>query len=109
MKLNKAKNQIPHLSTINNLKSKEYFTIQNDDYSMKKALTKYREKNNTIINNNKIYQPNLFTNDFSEILPKRHKIIKNSSFKLDKNLLEPRAKVKEFYKIQPKILDSFFS
>ena len=63
----KAKNQIPHLSTINNLKSKEYFTIQNDDYSMKKALTKYREKNNTIINNNKIYQPNLFTNDFSQI------------------------------------------
>ena len=43
------------------------------------------------------------------IFLKLHKIIKNSIFKLDKNLLEPRAKVKEFYKIQPKILDSFFS
>ena len=41
------------------------------------------------------------------IFLKLHKIIKNSIFKLDKNLLEPRAKVKEFFKIQPKILDSF--
>ena len=111
VKTTKAK-QIPHSSIFNNLKSNKYFTINGDsDYKfMKKALTKYREKNNT--NNsitNKTYQSNLSTTNEISIYPNKQKLRKNISFKLDKNILnyaEPRTKVKEFHKIQPKILDN---
>ena len=106
-------NKIPHNSILNNLKSNKYFTFNenSDSKSMKKALTKYREKNN--INNsvaNKTYQSNISTtNDNTSIYQLKQKLHKNISFKLDKRILnfaEPRTKVKEFHKIQPKILDN---
>ena len=107
----KTKKQIPHNSNLNNLKSNKYFTINNDDNSMKKALIKYREKININNNpNNKTHQSNISTSDYSQIYPGKSKLNKNYSFKLDKNILnyaEPRAKVKQFHKIQPKIIDSF--
>ena len=77
---------------------------------MKKALTKYREKNNAINNNNKTHQSNISSTDVSQIYPIKAKLLKNASFKLDKKLLnyaEPRAKIKEFHKIEPKLIDSF--
>ena len=111
---NIKKKQIPHNSNLNNLKSNKYFTINDDDNSMKKALTKYREKNNIYNNknnqNNKSHQSNISTSDYSQIYPMKPKLHKNYSFKFDKNILnyaEPRAKVKQFHKIQPKIIDSF--
>ena len=110
---NKNKDKIPHNSKLNNLKSNKYFTINTDENSMKRALTKYREKNyNTInINNeNKTHQSNITSTEYSQLYPIKTKLHKNASFKLDKKLLdyaEPRTKVKEFHKIQPKIIDSF--
>ena len=108
------KKQIPHNSILNNLKSNKYFTINNDDNSMKKALTKYREKNKINNNqnntNNKSHQSIISTSDYSQIYPIKPKLNKNYSFKFDKNILnyaEPRTKVKQFHKIQPKIIDSF--
>ena len=103
---NIKKKQIPHNSNLNNLKSNKYFTINDDDNSMKKALTKYREKNNIYNNknnqNNKSHQSNISTSDYSQIYPMKPKLHKNYSFKFDKNILnyaEPRAKVKQFHKI----------
>ena len=106
----KNKNKIPHNTKLNNLKSNKYFTINVDENSMKKALTKYREKNNTINNINKTHQSNISSTDVSQVYPIKAKLLKNTSFKLDKKLLsyaEPRAKIKEFHKIQPKLIDSF--
>ena len=110
----------PHETVSNKIRYKKYFTINNDDNPMKKALTKYRESNNNNINNdknnktnknnkaNKILNPKSESN-FSNTYPKKPKFHKNISFKVDKKLLnfaEPRTKVKEFYKIQPKTIDS---
>ena len=119
----------PHETIINKKKFSDYFTINNDDNSMKKALTKYRENNNNINNNknnkanknnkiNKINKNNKASktlnpkseSNFLNTYPKKPKFHKNISFKVDKKLLnfaEPRTKVKEFYKIQPKTIDSF--
>ena len=105
----------PQNRNLNNLKSNKYFTINNDKCSMKKALTKYREnkKININFNNNcinKTEQKNISISDLFITTPIKSKIHKNISFKVDKKLLsyaEPRTKVKEFYKIQPKIIESF--
>ena len=105
----KINNQIPHNSKLNNLKSNKYFTVDNNENSMKKALTKYREKNNTINNASKTHQSNISSSDSSKLYPIRIKLHKNVSLKLDKKILnyaEPRTKVKEFHKIQPKIIDN---
>ena len=94
-------------------KFSDYFTINNDDNSMKKALTKYR-KNNKINKNDKAFKtlnPKSESN-FLNTYPKKPKFHKNISFKVDKKLLnfaEPRTKVKEFYKIKPKIINDSFA
>ena len=109
---------IPHNTKLNNFKSNKYFSLENNHNSMKEALIKYREKsqkneknekNDTI---NKTQPSSLSTIDISNINQTKQKFNKNNTIKLDKNLLnyaEPRTKVKEFHKIQPKIIDSFFS
>ena len=109
----KNKKLIPHNTNLNNLKTNKYFTYDDNNNCMKKALTKYREKNyNTNNNNNnisKIHQSNISTTYCSNIYPIKTKVHKNISFKVDKNIInyaEPRTKVKEFHKIQPKIIDS---
>ena len=110
----------PHETVSNKIRYKKYFTIDNDDNPMKKALTKYRENNNNNINNNKNNKTNKNNKEnkilnqksesnFSNTYPKKPKFHKNISFKVDKKLLnfaEPRTKVKEFYKIQPKTIDN---
>jgi Dullard-like phosphatase family protein len=106
---NKSKKLIPHNSNFNNLKSNKYFTNNTEENSMKKALTKYREKNINNNNNSSKIQSNISTTYCSNIYPVKPKMHKNLSFKVDKNILiyaEPRTKIKEFYKIQPKINDS---
>jgi Dullard-like phosphatase family protein len=81
---------------------------------MKEALTKYREKSQKNEKNDSINrtQPSYSsTIDISNINVTKQKFNKNNTIKFDKNLLnfaESRTKVKEFYKIQPKIIDSFF-
>ena len=109
--LHKNSNKIPHYSNLNNFKSNKYFTINIDKNSMKRALTKYRQNNINVINNsNKTHQSNMSSTDYSQIYQTKTKLHKNASFKLDKKLLEyaePRTKIKEFHKIQPKIIDSF--
>ena len=107
----KVKKQIPHNSNLNNLKSNKYFTINNDYNSMKNALIKYREKNNIKNNpniNNKTQLSIISTSDYSQIYQIKQKLNKNYSFRLDKKILnyaEPRTKVTNFHKIQPKIID----
>lgn len=109
--IHKNSNKIPHYSNLNNFKSNKYFTINIDKNSMKRALTKYRQNNINVINNsNKTHQSNMSSTDYSQIYQTKTKLHKNASFKLDKKLLEyaePRTKIKEFHKIQPKIIDSF--
>ena len=111
-KLMKNKILIPHNSKLNNFKSNKYFTLdQNTNPNpMKEALIKYREKNQKTNKNDSISKKsNTSTIDISKINTKQ-KLNKNNTIKLDKTLLnyaEPRTKVKEFHKIQPKIIDSF--
>ena len=113
-KLMKSKILIPHNSKLNNFKSNKYFTFdQNTNPNpMKEALIKYREKHQKTNKNdsiNKNQQSSTSTIDISKINTKQ-KLNKNNTIKLDKTLLnyaEPRTKVKEFHKIQPKIIDSF--
>ena len=117
-KFNQSKILIPHNSKLNNFKSNKYFNIEyNDRDSMKEALTKYREKHQKSDKNDKNdsinkTQPSYnSTADISNIYSTKQKYNKNNTIKFDKNLLnfaESRTKVKEFYKIQPKIIDSFF-
>ena len=117
-KFNQSKILIPHNSKLNNFKSNKYFNIEyNDRDSMKEALTKYREKHQKSDKNDKNdsinrTQPSYnSTVDISNIYSTKQKYNKNNTIKFDKNLLnfaESRTKVKEFYKIQPKIIDSFF-
>jgi len=109
----KNKKLIPHNTNLNNLKTNKYFTYDDNNNCMKKALTQYREKNRNSNNNNnntsKIHQSNISTTYCSNIYPLKTKVHKNNSFKVDKNIInyaEPRTKVKEFHKIQPKIIDS---
>ena len=50
------------------------------------------------------------TKDISNINVTKQKFNKNNTIKFDENLPnydEPRARVKEFYKFQPKVIDSF--
>ena len=111
----KSKIIIPHNSKLNNFKSNKYFSQENDYNSMKEALTKYREKSQKAEKTesiNKTQNSNSSTIDLSNINSTKQKFNKNNTIKLDKNILnyaEPRTKVKEFHKIQPKIIDSFFS
>ena len=113
---NQSKQLFPHnFNNLNNLKSSKYFTISNSENQIKKALTKYRENNskkNNNINNN--VNKTTSTSDISKIFCQKKMINnnKNKSFKIDKKILsyaEPRTKVKEFHKIEPKIIDSFIS
>jgi hypothetical protein len=79
----------------------KYFNNSDSENQIKKALTKYRE-NNLKKNINNIANKTASTSDIT-------KLNKNKSFKIDKKILsyaEPRTKIKEFHKIQPKILDS---
>ena len=103
------KKLFPHNTNLNNLKTNKYFTYDDDNNSMKKALTKYREKNLNNNNVSKIHQSNISTTYCSNPSPIKTKVHKSISFKVDKNIInyaEPRAKVKEFHKIQPKIIES---
>ena len=81
---------------------------------MKEALIKYREKNQKIDKNdstNKNQSSDISTMAISDINTK-NKFNKNNTIKLDKTILyyaEPRTKVKEFHKIQPKIIESFIA
>ena len=114
-KVNQSKILMPHNSKLNNFKSNKYFNIENNCDSMKEALTKYREKSQKIDKNDSINktQPSYnSTTDVSNLYFTKQKCNKNNTIKLDKNILnyaESRIKVKEFFKIQPKIIDSFFS
>ena len=98
-------------NNINNLKSAKYFTFSdNNNNDIKKALTKYREINNKKKINNNINNKTSSTSDISKIYyQKKLKNKKSKNFKIDKKILtyaEPRLKLKEFHKIQPKIIDN---
>ena len=81
---------------------------------MIQLLSKYREKSQKNEKNdsiNKTRPSNSSTVDISNINLTKQRFNKNNTIKLDKNLLnyaEERTKIKEFYKIQPKVIDSFF-
>ena len=102
-------------NNLNNLKSVKYFNATSSESQIKKALTKYREDNSKKISNfnniNNIENKTSSTSDISKIFTQNNliKFNKNKSFKIDKKILsyaEPRTKIKEFHKIQPKILES---
>ena len=111
----KSKILIPHNTKLNNYKSNKYFSLDNNHNWMKEALTKYREKSQKNEKNDTINrtQPSYSsTIDISNINVTKQKFNKNNTIKFDKNLLnyaEPRTRVKEFHKIQPKVIDSFFA
>ena len=106
---------IPHNTKLNNYKSNKYFSHDSNHNWMKEALIKYREKSQKNEKNDSINrtQPSYSsTIDISNINPTKQKFNKNNTIKFDKNLLnyaEPRTRVKEFHKIQPKVIDSFFA
>ena len=102
---------IPHNTNLNNLKSSKYFANdQNVNVNkMKEALTKYREKyqKTDTMTKSQPSKSNSSTIDISNFT--KQKYLKNNTIKFDKTLLnyaEPRTKVAEFHKIQPKIIDS---
>jgi len=101
---------IPHDTNLNNFKkNKKYFENDQSGNSMKEALTKYREKfhKNDTLTKSQPSKSNSSTIDISNFTKQR--CLKNNTIKFDKTLLnyaEPRTKVTEFYKIQPKIIDS---
>ena len=100
---------IPHDTNLNNLKSNDYFVKDESVNSMKEALTKYREKyqKNDTMTKSQPSKSNSSTIDISNFT--KQKYLKNNTIKVDKILLncaEPRTKVTEFFKIQPKIIDS---
>ena len=112
--IKKSKQLFPHnFNNLNNLKSAKYFSIPNSENQIKKALTKYRENYNKKINNiNNLANKTASTSDISKIFSQKKMKNKNKSFKIDKEILsyaEPRTKIKQFYKIQPKVLDSYIS
>ena len=110
-------------NNLNNLKTTKYFTNCDSENETKKAITKYRENISKKNNINNITNKTTSTSDVSKIFSqnKSKKNInsinnknKNKSFKIDKKILsyaEPRlkTKIKEFHKIQPKILESFIT
>ena len=101
IKFSKKNIFLHNCNNLNNLKSVKYFNNTDSENQIKKALTKYRE-NNLKKNINNIANKTASTSDIT-------KINKNKSFKIDKKILsyaEPRTKIKEFHKIQPKILES---
>ena len=115
----RTRNLIPHNSKLNNYKSNKYFTIEENTNLMKEALTKYRENqkfeknnsNNTNKSNksNKSLHSNTSTSDISNIFKGKQKFNKNNTIKLDKNILffaETNARIQEFHKINPKIIES---
>ena len=104
---------IPHNTKLNNFKSNKYFSHDNNYNSMKEALIKYREKSQKNEKNDTINKtrPSNSSTDISNINLTKQRFNKNNTIKLDKNLFnyaEERTKIKEFHKIQPKIIDSFF-
>ena len=109
----KTRNLIPHNSRLNNYKSNRYFTIEDNTNLMKEALTKYRESQQKSENNegtNKSQHSDTSTNDITNLLKaKQQQFNKNNTIKLDKNILffaEPRAKIQQFHKMNPKVIDS---
>ena len=104
---------IPHNTKLNNFKSNKYFSLGNNCNSMKEALTKYREKGQKNEKNESMNKtrPSNSSTDISNINLTKQRFNKNNTIKLDKNLLnyaEERTKIKEFHKIEPKVIDSFF-
>ena len=109
----KTRNLIPHNSSkLNNYKSNRYFTVEEDTNLMKEALTKYREnqqkseKNDSI---SKSLNSNMSTADITYKYKLKQKFSKNNTIKFDKNILEfaePRTKIEEFHKINPKVIES---
>jgi len=116
-----TKNILLHnCNNLNNLKTSKYFTNSDSENTTKKALTKYRENISKKTNINNITNKTTSTSDISKIISQKNSKInlnnknKNKSFKIDKKILsyaEPRlkTKIKEFHKIQPKILESFIT
>jgi hypothetical protein len=99
---------IPH-TNLNISKLSNYFEKDQSANSMKEALVKYREKyqKNDTITKSQPSKSNSSTIDISNFT--KQKYLKSNTIKLDKALLncaEPRTKITEFHKIQPKIIDS---
>ena len=108
----RTRNLIPHNSRLNNYKSNKYFTIEDNTNLMKEALTKYRESQHKIEKNeitNKSLYSNTSTADITNKLKTKQQFNKNNTIKFDKNILifaEPRTKIQEFHKINPKVIES---
>ena len=111
----RTRNLIPHNSRLNNYKSNKYFTIEDNNNLMKEALTKYREsqiKNERIEkidNTNKSLHSDTSTADITNMYKSKQKFNKNNTIKLDKSILffaEPKARIQEFHKINPKVIES---
>jgi len=107
----RTRNLIPHNSRLNNYKSNKYFTIEENTNLMKEALTKYRESQKSEKNNftNKSLHTNMSSTNITNGHKAKQKFNKNNTIKLDKNILffaEPRARIQEFHKINPKIIES---
>ena len=79
---------------------------------MKEALTKYRESQQKTEKNevtNKSLHSNSSTADIISWCKIKQQFNKNNTIKLDKNILffaEPRTKIQEFHKINPKVIES---
>ena len=102
----KTRNLIPHNSRLNNYKSNKYFTIEENRNLMKEALTKYRESQHKIEKNEDL---NMSSTDITDKYKAKQQFNKNNTIKLDKNILifaEPRTKIQEFHKINPKVIES---
>ena len=108
----RTRNLIPHNSRLNNYKSNKYFTIEDNNNLMKEALTKYRESQIKIEksdNTNKSLQSNTSTDDIANTYKAKQKFNKNNTIKLDKSILffaESKARIQEFHKIKPKVIES---
>jgi len=108
----RTRNLIPHNSRLNNYKSNKYFTIEDNNNLMKEALTKYREsqiKSEKSDNTNKSLQSNTSTDDIANTYKAKQKFNKNNTIKLDKSILffaESKARIQEFHKIKPKVIES---
>jgi hypothetical protein len=73
---------------------------------MKEALTKYRESQHKIEKNEDL---NMSSTDITNKYKAKQQFNKNNTIKLDKNILifaEPRTKIQEFHKINPKVIES---
>ena len=87
-------------------------SIEDNTNLMKEALTKYRESQHKIEKNeitNKSLYSNTSTADITNKLKTKQQFNKNNTIKFDKNILifaEPRTKIQEFHKINPKVIES---